>query len=105
MANSVPAGSEVFLATYRCVNGGNEIQIGPSTHSRPAIGWDPPHYRGELPPCRGLAVVESGRRLAPCVLLRRARFELVSDGLFVTDYPRVMTGFDHIRLSRPDLTL
>src|SRR5262249_14712438 len=38
-----------------------------------------------------------------CELLGRLRLELVADNRVITDNLRLVAGFDHVRLARPDL--
>ena len=35
MAEPVPAGSDVSAGTYKCINCGNELQVGSTTHLPP----------------------------------------------------------------------
>jgi hypothetical protein len=61
--------------------------------------------------CRGRRI--AGRRqpnlrvdwLASRVFLSRTRLELKPHEALVANHPRIVTGFDHIRISRPQLGL
>jgi hypothetical protein len=43
--------------------------------------------------------------LLTCVLLGRLRLKLVADDRLITHNLRLVAGFDHVRLTRPDLNL